>query len=217
LTERFGEDAAGLLAELEAAGIARRDFGRFGRVPELDNPPATFDSKRAAPILIEWLPRVRTPAMKEAIARSLTAEPTTDGSAARALVTEFREAPLTTEWDAARWAYGNALSTIADAGVANDLIELLRDRRYGTARQMLCEALRRTRDPRAPDVLIELIHDPDIGGHAIDALRRYGPRSSLPHLRRARTTLEEVLVDPTASDFARRMATASLERIDRLS
>jgi hypothetical protein len=217
LTERFGEGAAGLLAALEAAGFETGDFGRLGQVPQLGIPSSAFDSTRAAPILTEWLPRVRTPAMKEAIARSLTAEPTADGSAARALVKEFREAPLTPEWDGARWAYANALSTIAGADVADDLVELLRDRRYGSARQMLCEALRRTKDPRAPDVLIEAIRDPDIGGHAIDALRRYGPKSSLPHLRRARTTLEEVLVDPSATDFARRMATASLERIDRVT
>lgn len=217
MTERFGEDAAGLLAALEAAGVETGDFGRFGHIPELGTATSAFDSTRAAPILTEWLPRVRTPAVKEAIARSLTAEAAADGSAARALVNEFREAPLTTEWDGARWAYANALSTIADAELADDLIELLRDRRCGTARQMLCEALRRTKDPRAPDVLIEVIQDPDIGGHAIDALRRYGPKSSLPHLRRARTKLEDVVVDPTATDFTRRMARAALERIDRLS
>jgi hypothetical protein len=217
LTERFGEDATGLLAALEAAGVETGDFGRFGHIPELGGPPSAFDTTRAAPILTEWLPRVRTPAAKEAIARSLSAEATADGSAARALVNEFREAPLTTEWDGARWAYANALSTIADADVAGDLIELLRDRRYGSARQMLCEALRRTKDPRAPDVLIEVIRDPDIGGHAIDALRRYGPKSSLPHLRRARATLEDVLEDPTATDFTRRMASAALERIDGLN
>ena len=82
---------------------------------------------------------------------------------------------------------------------------------------MLCEALRRTGDPRAPDVLIGLIRDQDVGGHAIDALRSYGPKSSIPHLQRARSALVEVLADPAATDFAKRMARASLQRVDAVS
>jgi hypothetical protein len=213
--ERFGADATGLLCELESVGIESRDFGRFGQVGGIA--PPTFDYARAAPILIRWLPLVRTPAVKEAIARSLTGEPEANGPAARALVDEFRRAPGTAEWDAAKWAYGNALSTLADVSVADDLIELLQDRRQGRARQMLCQAIRRTKDPRAADVLIQLIRDPDIGGHAIWALRSYGPKSSIPHLQRARSPLEEVLADPTVTDFAKRMAKKSLERIDHLS
>jgi hypothetical protein len=45
---------------------------------------------------------------------------------------------------------------------------------------MLCDALKRTADPRAPDALIDLIDDDDIAGHAIYALRSYGPKTALP-------------------------------------
>jgi hypothetical protein len=217
VTTDFGEDAAGLAADLESEGIDPSDFGRFGQVPELGIPPPAFDYARAAPILVKWFPRVRTPRVKEAIARSLTGQHEAGSGAAQALVTEFRAAPRTAEWDSARWAYGNALSTLADPDVADGLIELLRDPRYGTARQMLCEALRRTHDSRAPDVLIELIDDPDVGGHAIDALRSYGPKSSIPHLERARPKLEQVIADAKATSFARRMAKKSLERIDAVT
>jgi len=160
---------------------------------------------------------VRTPDVKEAIARSLTGEAAADGISAKALVNEFGSAPDTAEWTLAKWAFGLALSTLADASVADELIDLLRQRRHGMARQMLCEALRRTNDPRAPEVLIGLIDDRDIGGHAIHALRSYGPKSSLPHLRRARPELEKVLMDANASGFARRMARKSLERLDASS
>ncbi|HXV03822.1 MAG TPA: hypothetical protein VFP24_09650, partial [Gaiellaceae bacterium] len=81
---------------------------------------------------------------------------------------------------------------------------------HGTARQMLCDALKRTKDPRAPDVLIELIDDDDVAGHAILALRLYGPKTSLPHLRRARSKLEAVLDRPTATPFGKRQARAAL-------
>jgi HEAT repeat protein len=211
LTERFGEDAAGLLADLESAGIDTKDFAVFGHAPA--EPLPDFDSARATTVLLNWLPRARTPALKEAIARSVTAEPAARGAGARVLVDEFRKAPRTDEWSSAKWAFANALETLADEAVADDLIELLRDPRHGRSRQMLCEALRRTKDPRAADVLIDLIRDPDVSGHAIHALRSYGPKSSLPHLRQARPQLEQVLADPRSSDFARRMARKSLERV----
>jgi HEAT repeat protein len=209
----FEQDADGLLAELESAGIDTWDFGRFGQAPEVGIHPPAFDYANATPILIKWLPRVQTPPVKEAIARSLTGEAAARGVASPTLVDEFRRAPTTDDWNSAKWALGLALSTLADASVADDLIELLQDSRHGTARQMLCDALRRTKDPRAPNVLVGLIGDPEIGGHAIDALRSYGPKSSLPYLNRARPQLEAVLADPEASGFARRMASKSLERI----
>jgi hypothetical protein len=85
--------------------------------------------------------------------------------------------------------------------VADDLLELLRDSRQ------------RTKDPRAADALIEAIDDDDIAGHAILALRSYGPKSALPHLRRARPKLDAVLARPTATVFAKRQARKALERL----
>ena len=95
----------------------------------------------------------------------------------------------------------------------DQLIDLLQDRRHGTARQMLCDALKRTKDPRAPDVLVELVDDEDVAGHAILALRLYGPRSSLPHLRRAQPKLAHVAKDEKYSPFSRQQAGKALERL----
>jgi HEAT repeat protein len=199
----------GLEAELEAHGIDTTDLGIFSSVAA-----TTFDYESAAPLLVEWLPRMRDPVEKEVIARSLTGTKTASAAAARALLAEFRSAPMDDEGDASRkWTYGSALATLADAEIADDLVELITDPRHGRAREMLCDALKRTKDPRAPDVLIELIDDDDVAGHAILALRRYGPKSSLPHLRRARSKLAAVLERPTASVFARRQAHKALERL----
>jgi HEAT repeats len=193
-------------AELEAAGLDMTDLGIFSSVV-----PTTFDCEAAAPILVRWLPLVRDPIEKEVIARSLTGVKTASSEAARAIVAEFRNANPDAETE--KWAYGNALATLADAELADDLLELLSDRRHGSARHMLCEALKRTKDPRAPDALTELIVDDDVAGHAILALRLYGPKSALPHLRRARPKLEAVLTRPTASVFAKRQAKKALERL----
>ncbi len=211
--ERFGSDGHGLVADLEQAGIDTSGFGEFGWTPGLGKEPSQFDYERAMPILIKWLPLVNEAGLREVIARGMTGEPSARGEGARALLAEFRK-PAD---DNLKWVLGNALSTLADASLADDLIALVQDRTHGRGRQMLCDALRRTKDPRAPDVLIELIPDPEIGGHAIHALRAYGPKSSLPHLQRARPTLQKVLSDPSQSHFAQRMAKKSLERLDAAS
>jgi hypothetical protein len=78
---------------------------------------------------------------------------------------------------------------------------------------MLCDALKRKKDPRAPDALIELIDDDDDAGHAISALRSYGPRTSLPYLRTAHQKLEATLTRRTASPLAKRQAQKALERL----
>jgi hypothetical protein len=44
-----------------------------------------------------------------------------------------------------KWGYANTLATLADAEIADDLFELVRDTRHGRSRQMLCDALKRRR------------------------------------------------------------------------
>jgi hypothetical protein len=195
-----------LEAELAANGIDTTDLGIFSSVV-----PTTFDYEAAAPILIRWLPRLPDPIEKEVIARSLAGVKSTPPEAARLLIDEFRRDESET-W-LQKWAYANTLATIAGPEVADDLIELLHDRRHGRGREMLCDALKRTKDRRAPGVLIELIDDDDVAGHAISALRSYGPKSAGPHLWRARPKLEAVLKRPTASPLAKKQAQKALERL----
>jgi hypothetical protein len=195
-----------LESELETHGIDTTDLGIFSSVV-----PTRFDYDAAAPILVRWLPRVRDPVEKEVIARSLTGSKTAGTDAGRALVVEFRRASMSDE--TTKWAYANALATLAVPEIADDLLELIRDAHHGRARQMLCDAVKRTKDPRAPNTLIELIDDDDVAGHAIYALRSYGSKSSLPLLRRARPKLEAVLERRVSSPFAKRQARKALERL----
>lgn len=215
--ERFGGDAHGLVADLELAGIDTSGFGEFASksIPEAGMELSRFDYERAMPILIKWLPLVETAELKEVIARGMTGEPSAMGEGAHALLHEFRKAP--DDEPSLKWAIGNALSTLADPSLADDLIALLNDGTQDSGRQMLCQALRHTKDPRAPDVLIGLISDPDVGGHAIGALRDYGPNASIPYLKKARPALENVLADESSSDLAKRLAKKSLDRLDPAS
>jgi hypothetical protein len=210
----YGEEGRAVVAALEGEGIDASDFGRFVNypAPEAGIEPGQFDYLRAAPILLEWLPRVEDQVLREVIARSLGFPEAPPGTGA-GLVAEFQRQPKSEDWMSTKWAVGSALAEVADPDVADDLIDLLRDRRHGRARQMLCMALRRTKDPRAPDVLKELLDDPDVAGHAILELRLLGPKSSLPHLQASKAALQSLANDVRASSFARKQAARALERL----
>jgi hypothetical protein len=205
--ERADEEE--LRAALRAAGIRDDDFGFFARdIPEAGIRAPRFDFEAAAPVLVDWLPRVKTALVKERIVRSLTGEKTATPLALEPLVAEFRRA----DDDWLKWAIGNALATLADDSIADELVELARDRRHGGSREMLMDALARTKDKRALDALVDLVDDDDVAGHAISALRRLGPKSSLPYLERARPALERQAADGEKL-LARRQASAALARL----
>jgi hypothetical protein len=195
-----------MLAELEAAGMDTSDFGLFTSLR-----PTTFDYARALPYLIDWLPRIDHPAVVDSIARSLTGQRAAQGEGASRLIAAFKRLPI--DELGVQWAIGNALSTVAGPSDADDLIALLRDRRYGRSRQMLCPALVRTHDPRAADVLTDLIDDDDVNGHAVLELRRLGRWKGLPDEDHTRPKLERLLRRPTAGDFAKSQATKALASI----
>ncbi|MGH3467692.1 MAG: HEAT repeat domain-containing protein, partial [Thermocrispum sp.] len=104
-----------------------------------------------------------------------------------------------------RWAIGNALEVVADDDVFEDLVELARDRRYGRAREMIVVALGNMGDPRAVDVLINLLEDEEVAGHAVVALGKQ-------RAGRARPYVERFLDHPT--QWVREAARSALERID---
>jgi len=207
---RYQAAAAPILVALEAAGLDTGEFGTFTTLYR-----TTFDYARAAPILIEWLPRIDEPSVVEAIARSLTGERAARGEGPRRLMVAFRRMSDEYPDRTVAWAIGNALSTLTGPADADGVIELLCDRRYGTARQMLCDALTRTHDPRATEIMIDLIDDDDINGHAILALRRLGNWKVIPDTPRALPRLERVLERSTSGILAKKQARKALEVIAR--
>jgi HEAT repeat protein len=206
--ERADEEE--LRAALRAAGIRDDDFGFFAArdIPEAGIRAPRFDFEAAAPVLVDWLPRVETALVKERIVRSLTGEKAATPLALELLVAEFRRA----DDHGLKWAIGNALATLADDSIADELVELAQDRRHGSSREMLMDALARTKDERALGALVELVDDDDVAGHAISALRRLGPKRSLPYLERARPSLERQAADGE-TPLARRQASAALARL----
>jgi HEAT repeat protein len=197
-----------MLRALVEAGLDVSEFGAFSSVRA-----STFDYSRATPILIEWLPRIDQPQLVEAIARCLSGERGARGQGAQELMAAFRRLPV--GHPGARWAIANALSTIAEPQDADELIRLVQERGNGTDRQMLCRALSRTHDPRAAAVLIELIDDDDVSGHAILELRRLGRWKGIPNADVARPKLEQLIRRPKAGAFAKKQARSALASLSQ--
>lgn len=160
------------------------------------------DYSRAIPALLDILPQIKDRKVKEGVVRAL-AVPEARGLAAKILLAEMR-ANLVDEMLV--WAIGNTLSVVVtpEDGVFEDLAVLLRDDRLGMGRQMLADALVRTRDPRATGILLEVLPQKEISGHVLHALGELRSPEAIP-------SVTECLHSKNA--FVRREAQKALEKI----
>jgi hypothetical protein len=153
-------------------------------------------------LLLEWLPQVQDPYIKETIVRALSV-PSARPFAGPVLVEEFRKAAPTQML--LKLAIGNALSVVADDSVCDEIIELALDRKHGKARQLLVLTLANMQDPRAAETAMKLLHDDMVAGHAIMALGRL-------KAKRSRSLLKPFLHHRRA--WVRREAQKAVQRID---
>ncbi len=158
---------------------------------------------RAIPILLYWLPRIENLRVKEDIVRMLSvkwARPL----AAPALIQEFISVndPL----GSYKWALGNALSILADDSVFEGIVDIVQNQNHGKAREMVVVALGNMKDPRAVDVLIEMLKDEEVAGHALLALRKLKADKARPYI-------EPFLEHPKA--WVRKEAKRALAKIDK--
>ncbi len=168
------QEESEVAAELRAAGI------EVTSIYDLVNAPKSYPE--AIPILLHLLGEKKwDAAIQEGIVRALTVKHAR-GVAARPLIEFFRS--LTVEEEALKWVAANALAVIANDSVIDDIIELVRDKRHGKAREMMALALCNMKDPRAIDVLVELLDDEEVVGHALMALRKLRATRDLHKIER---------------------------------
>lgn len=152
--------------------------------------------------VLKWLPRIDNLDVKEDIVRALSV-PWAKSIAAPVLIAEFYK--LQNESNIGiKWTIANALSVVADDLVFMEIVDLVRDHRNGKAREMLALSLGNMKDPRAQDVLIGLLEDEEVAGHAIMAL---GKLKSI----KAYQTIERFLNNPRA--WVRKEAKKALGKI----
>ncbi|PZE89076.1 hypothetical protein DEJ00_12185 [Curtobacterium sp. MCLR17_039] len=189
--EEAAEQSA-ILADLRALGYDFPSLSAFAQ--------SGVRYKDAVPTLLEWLRKARTPMMQRAVARTLT-NPSAKGAVMPALIDAFRNF---TDEAGTRWAVGNSIETAYVDRYFADVAALALDPRYGRARQMVALALGKSKRPEAVDVLLQLMDDHDISGHAVFALsKRSNPR--------AREAFEEKLTDDRP--WARKKAALGLRKI----
>jgi hypothetical protein len=189
--ENYSRIAGPILNDLGAMGY------RVNTIGELVQGKTEYRS--AIPILLRWLPRISDPRVKEDIVRTLSV-PWAKPAAAPVLMEEFRKADNA----GLRWAIANGLAVIADDSVFEDLVRLVQDKGFGKAREMLALALGNMHDPRAVAVLMGLVEDEDVVGHAIMALGKLKAPV-------ARTRLQELTGHPV--EWIRKEAKKALANI----
>lgn len=188
-------DAAPVLEALRGAGFFVES------IADLFN--KKMDYRSAVPTLVEWLSRVRNPDLKQDIVRALSVK--WARHAAPLLIAEFERADDLTG-TGLRWAIGNALEVLANDEITDGMIKVATDRRYGRAREMVVVGLGKLKDARVTDVLLSLLGDDEVVGHAVMALGRL-------HARAARSRIEPLLKHPKG--WVRKEAKKALTRIDK--
>jgi hypothetical protein len=174
---------APLLADCAAAGVPVDSVWDFTK--------AGSDYSALLPVFLKWLPLMRDAHAKQGIVRALTrrwARP----AAAEPLIKEFRRVDadsggyvgLGGRWGSLKWAIGNALDVVADDSVFEELVDIARERRHGRTREMVVLALGNMRNPTAVDVLLDLLNDEDVAGHAVGALGKLKASKAKPDLER---------------------------------
>lgn len=193
--ESYRTAARDVLADLAATGFKVEAIGDLRR--------HGTPYREAIPVLMRWLPRMQEAAVKEDIVRTLSVPWAAD--AAPLLIAEFERAEDATG-TGLRWAIGNALEVLANDDIADDLIRLATERRYGRAREMLVVGLGKLKDPRVTDVLLKLLADDEVVGHAVIALGKLRAKT-------ARSHIEPLLSHP--KPWVRKEAKKALASIDK--
>jgi HEAT repeat protein len=160
------EEWQAIRGALRAVGVDPTDLARFVNQPHPGIPgfePEQFDSPAALPVLLEWLPRVEAPAVRDTLASRIR-EAGKSSVSARALIAAYRAKPS--------WELGDAIARTMTPAEHDAIVELAADTRTGSDRQMLVYALWRVKSDRARSLIIRLLDEPHVSRHAMYSLRR---------------------------------------------
>jgi hypothetical protein len=194
-----------LVLELHEVGVSARS------VWDLVNTDQPYGP--AIPVLVSWLRSLRGVdvsqreyrGLYEGVVRALTIKEARPLAAPPLLLEDFWRI----DDDSIRWTVGNALGVLADRSMVDDLLEIVRERRFGASRQMVVSALGRVGKgrPDVVDTLVDLLADDDLRLHGTAALGRLGATVARPRV-------EDLLHDDRAA--VRKAARSALRKFDRL-
>jgi len=136
-----------------------------------------YNYKEMVPELIDAVGREENPKNLEEIVRALSviwAKP----AAAKSLVRLFQKVEDGNELGL-RWVIGNALSIVADDSVYAEIVNCILQAGYGRSREMLVVALANMKTHDADRILMGLLKDEDLAGHALIAVRKRKSKEAL--------------------------------------
>lgn len=192
--KNYDRHAAPLIQDLRDAGFVVEAVGDLRK-------GAPYPA--AVPILIEWLPKIEDRYVKEDVIRTLSV-PWARPDAVAPILREFKRLP--DEPLGVKWAAGNALEVIADDSVFEEIVDIATDPGYGKAREMVVAALGNMTDPRAVEILMDLLDNEAVAPFAVMGLGKLKAAA-------AREKIEPFLGHPEAT--VRREAKRALAKIDR--
>ena len=170
----YARAAAPLLQDLAAHGI------QIKAVAELRSKRESFLT--ALPFLLKWLPVITQPQVRSDLVNTL-ATPWASPVAAKPLIKEFKREAADSD-ESIRWAIGNALSFVADDSVREAVTDLVCDKRYGRSREMLAVALANMSPDRVFPILVSLLDDEELVGHAIIGLAKLKLPAARPYFQK---------------------------------
>jgi len=139
----------------------------------------------AIPALVDLLPRVVDPEIKDGIVRALSV-PEAHPLAAGTLWNEFLMAPVRTHREQQlKWAIGRALGVVCDDSTFGAVASILRNPSHGWTRTGLLCGLSRMPASRksAVALLLHLLEDPDCAADAVLVLARFREPSARSRMR----------------------------------
>jgi HEAT repeat protein len=129
--------------------------------------------KDLIPILLEYLNKITDESDKQYIVRCLGVKGFTEVT--KPLIDEFFKSYNISY----KWAIGNTLNIIFDKQYLPELLKIVLDKNHGISRQMIVYGLGRFKNEQVKSVLVNLLQDQDVVGHAIHALSQLGDPSVL--------------------------------------
>jgi len=81
-----------------------------------------------------------------------------------------------------KWAIGNSLSIISDIDSVPELIRIVQEKEQGIARQMIVDGLGAYKSDDVKEVLVNLLSDDEVAGHAISGISKTGDKALIKHI-----------------------------------
>lgn len=160
---------------LSSAGI------QISNVYELVNTTNWYND--AISVLVELLPSVNSLRIKEGIVRALSIKGI-DAEATKLLIREYELYDTSADNASIKWALANAISITVEHGLAEDLVQLIKNKKHGKSRGILLTAFERVKYDKVVDFLITALEDDDLAVYSIATLGKLRASEALPYLER---------------------------------